>query len=120
MLFCVTHIPVRLIVILILCVSYKPVVGWVGHLSIMTFILMPRTVTIYVLLLLLFNTNRRHETLINGTHSHIDSVLFCQSPQSCLTEPFVCLTEFHLGLTEPPKNVKKKNLQKLLVLINFF
>ena len=56
---------------------------------------------------------------LSNTGGYIDSVLFCQSPQSCLTELFVCLTEFRLGLTELPKNVKIQIFyQKHLVLIN--
>ena len=55
---------------------------------------------------------------LSNTQGYLDSLLFCQCPQSCLTELLVCLTEFRLGLTELPKNVKTEIfLQKLLVLI---
>ena len=55
---------------------------------------------------------------LSNTQGYLDSLLFCQCPQSCLTELFVCLTEFRLGLTELPKNVKTEIfLPKLLFLI---
>ena len=43
------------------------------------------------------NVLSRFVEFLSNTGGYIDSVLFCQSLQSCLTEPFEFLTEFRLG-----------------------